>query len=134
MTRTKDRSKDAGRQVERRENDNGIHAEARARTHTHTPCRSAVIAEEENESQQCLSFSQPDCQTVSVVLSALCLSPPFLFFFLVLSLQHTVISLRPAPPARVESKASVSLPVQLVITVRKTLRHEEKRHVWFNLS
>lgn len=55
-------------------------------THTHTQRRSAVIAEEENESQQCLSFSQPDCQTVCVVLSALCLSPPFLFFFLILSL------------------------------------------------
>lgn len=82
-TRTKDRSRDTGRQVERRENDNGIHAE------THTQCRSAVIAEEENESQQCLSFSQPDCQTVSVVLSALCLSPPFLFFSLLLSLSLT---------------------------------------------
>lgn len=67
-TRTKDRSRDTGRQVERRENDNGIHAE------THTQCRSAVIAEEENESQQCLSFSQPDCQTASVVLSALSFS------------------------------------------------------------
>lgn len=55
-------------------------------THTHTQCRSAVIAEEENESQQCLSFSQPDCQTVSVVLS-----PPSLFsLILSLSLSNTL--------------------------------------------
>lgn len=81
---------------------------------THTQCRSAVIAEEENESQQCLSFSQPDCQTVSVVLSALCLSPPFLFS---LSLSLTHCNFPPSSTSRMESKASVSLPFQLAITV-----------------
>ena len=124
---TKDRSRDTGRQVERRENDNG----------THTQCKSAVIAEEENESQQCLSFSQPDCQTASAVLSALCLFPASFFFFF-LSFSHTVISLSPAPLARVESKAFVSLLFQLVLTVliwctKKALAHDEEGHVWFNL-
>ena len=70
-------------------------------THTHTHTLTAIIAGEESESQKCLSLSRPDCETVSLVLSALRLSPPSLFS------HTTVIFLAPAPPARVESKASV---------------------------
>lgn len=46
------------------ERDDGEHTEC---AQTHTPSWTAIIADEEHESQQRLSLSQSDCETVSAL-------------------------------------------------------------------
>lgn len=63
-------------------------------------------------------FSACNCQTVSVVLSALCLSPAFIFFYLSFTHTHTQSNFfQPSTSSRggISSICTLSLPLRLVI-------------------